>query len=31
MLFSYDFLIILVKKSDMNVKYKRLHNLTNHK
>ena len=29
--FSYDFLVIPVKKSDMSVKYKRLLNLTHHK
>ena len=29
--FSYDFLVLLVKKSDMSVKYKRLLNLTHHK
>ena len=29
--FSYDFLVLLVKKSDMSVKYKKLLNLTNHK
>ena len=29
--FSQDFLVILIKKSDMSVKYKRLLNRTNHK
>ena len=29
--FSLDFLVIPVKKSDMNVKYKRQLNLTHHK
>ena len=29
--FSYDFLVLPVKKSDMSVKYKRLLNLTHHK
>ena len=29
--FSYDFLVLLVKKSDMSVKYKRSLNLTHHK
>ena len=29
--FSYDFLVIPVKKSDMSVKYKKLLNLTHHK
>ena len=31
MLFSSDFLVISVKKSDTSVKYKRLLNLTHHK
>ena len=31
MLFSQDFLVIPVKKSDTNVKYKRQLNLTHHK
>ena len=30
-LFSLDFLVFPVKKSDMSVKYKRLLNLTHHK
>ena len=29
--FSYDFLVLPVKKSDMSVKYKRLLNRTHHK
>ena len=29
--FSYDFLVLPIKKSDMSVKYKRLLNFTNHK
>ena len=29
--FSYDFLVLPVKKSDTSVKYKRLLNLTHHK
>ena len=29
--FSQDFLVILIKKSDMSVKYKRQLNLTHHK
>ena len=31
MLFSYDFLVLLIKKGDTSVKYKRLLNLTHHK
>ena len=29
--FSYDFLVIPIKKSDTSVKYKRLLNFTHHK